>query len=107
MSEVVLASIISGGLALIGVIITILATQKRTNQKVNQEITKVINEIKSSSEKSDAKLDKEVALLRAEVDELMREVRVHNNFAQRMPVVENQIKAINEELKEIKKEVRQ
>ena len=96
MSEVVLASIISGGLALIGVIITILATQKRANQKVNQEITKVINEIKSSSEKSDAKLDKEVALLRAEVDELMREVRVHNNFAQRMPVLENEVKNLKE-----------
>ena len=94
MSEVVLASIIS-------------ATQRKASRKVNQEITKVINEIKSSSEKSDAKLDKEVALLRAEVDELMREVRAHNNFAQRMPVVESQIKTINEELKEIRKEVRQ
>ncbi len=35
------------------------------------------------------------AVMEAKVDELTREVREHNNFARRMPVVEEQIKVIN------------
>ena len=35
------------------------------------------------------------AILETKVEELTREVREHNNFARRMPVVEEQIKVIN------------
>ena len=35
------------------------------------------------------------AVMETRIDELTREVREHNNFAKRMPVVEEQIKVIN------------
>ena len=35
------------------------------------------------------------------LEELTREVRMHNNFAQRMPVVEEQIKAIHHRLEDL------
>ena len=35
------------------------------------------------------------AVTEAKLEELTREVREHNNFARRMPVVEEQIKVIN------------
>ena len=35
------------------------------------------------------------AVMETRIDELTREVREHNNFARRMPVVEEQIKVIN------------
>lgn len=35
------------------------------------------------------------AVTEAKLEELTREVREHNNFAKRMPVVEEQIKVIN------------
>lgn len=38
------------------------------------------------------------------IEELTREVREHNNFARRMPVVEEQIKVINHRLKDLEKE---
>ena len=38
---------------------------------------------------------KSQAVPEAKLDELTREVREHNNFAKRMPVVEEQIKVIN------------
>ena len=38
---------------------------------------------------------KNQAVMETKVDELTREVREHNNFAKRMPVVEEQIKVIN------------
>lgn len=39
----------------------------------------------------------------AKIDELTREVREHNNFARRMPVVEEQIHVINHRLKNLEK----
>ena len=46
------------------------------------------------------------AVTETKLDELTREVREHNNFARRKPVVEEQIKVINhrlEDLEEINK----
>lgn len=73
MSEAIIVALITGGLSLAGVVITCLATAKKneTAMKVSQAVT-------------DTK-----------IEELTREVRAHNNFAQRMPVVEEQIKVIN------------
>ena len=79
MGEGVLAALITGGLSLVGVIISGLLTTKKTEtaMKVNQAVT-------------DTKLE-----------ELTREVRAHNNFAQRMPVVEEQIKVINQRIADL------
>ena len=80
MSEAIIVALITGGLSLIGVVITCLATAKKneTAMKVSQAVT-------------DTK-----------IEELTREVRAHNNFAQRMPVVEQQIMSINDDIKELK-----
>lgn len=72
MTEIIVA-IIAGGLALVGTVITTLASSKKTNQSIQT---------------SQAVTDEKLA-------ELTREVREHNGFARRMPVVEEQIKVIN------------
>lgn len=41
------------------------------------------------------------AVMEARIDELTREVREHNNFARRMPVVEEQIKVINHRIQDL------
>lgn len=58
----------------------------------------------SSSNKklvTDLKLEvtKNQAITDTKIEELTREVREHNNFAKRMPVVENEIKHIEQEIK--------
>ena len=79
MSEAVLSALITGGLALIGVVVSNLLAAKKTEaaMRVNQAVT-------------DTKLE-----------ELTREVREHNHFARRMPVVEEQIKVINHRLSDL------
>lgn len=79
MSDAILTAFISGGLTLFGTALTVLSASRKTdeNLKVNQAVT-------------DTK-----------IEELTREVRAHNNFAQRMPVVEEQIKAINHRLTDL------
>ena len=44
---------------------------------------------------------KAMAIMEERIAELTREVRAHNNFAQRIPVVEEQIKVINHRLADL------
>ena len=73
MSEAVIsagAAILVGVISLIGVIVT----NSRSNNKIQ-------NDMKTSQAITDEKLK-----------ELTREVRMHNDFARRIPVIEEQIK---------------
>ena len=45
------------------------------------------------------------AVTETKLDELTREVREHNNFARRMPVVEEQIKVINHRIGDLESKV--
>lgn len=77
--EAIIAALITGGLALAGVIIT--------NNK-NQALM-------------DAKLDKRQAVTDTKIEELTREVRAHNNFAQRVPVLEEKMDVANHRIKDL------
>lgn len=80
MSEVIASALITGVLALIGVIITCYFSNQKTRLEIQAEIETAI------------------AVQNAKIEELTREVRQHNNFAQRMPVVENEIKHIKADI---------
>lgn len=47
---------------------------------------------------------KQQAITDTKLDELTREVREHNSFAQRVPVIEEQIKVINHRIANLEKE---
>lgn len=57
---------------------------------------KLVNDLKLEVTKNQAITD-------TKIEELTREVREHNNFAKRMPVVENEIKHIEEKMTELHK----
>ena len=78
--ETIITAIITGGLALIGVIITNMTSHKTIENtlKVNQAVT-------------DTKLEA-----------LTDEVRKHNNFAVRIPMIEKDIEYFKYEMEEIK-----
>ena len=44
---------------------------------------------------------KQQAVMETKLEELAREVREHNNYARRMPVVEEQIKVINHRIEDL------
>ena len=80
MTEAIVVALITGGLSLAGVIVTSLLTARKSE-----------NDLKIAQAITDTKLD-----------ELTREVREHNNFARRMPVVEAQIQAITGDIQDLK-----
>lgn len=57
-----------------------------------------------SNRKIEHSLETSQAVTDCKIDELTREVREHNNFARRMPVVEEQIKVINHRIKDLEGE---
>ena len=79
--EAIVTSIITGGLALIGVIFT---NMRSNNQNEN-------------------KLTTAQAVTDTKIDMLTEEVKKHNNFASRMPVVEEQIKVINHRIQDLER----
>ena len=78
----ILPSLITGLLSLLGVIVSTLMAARRTEAKIT-----------TAQAVTDTKLE-----------ELTREVREHNHFAQRMPVVEEQIKVINHRINDLEQE---
>lgn len=79
MDTAIIVSIISGIFTLAGTIISVVVGFSKASQKaaIQQAIT-------------DTKLE-----------ELTREVRKHNNFAERMPVLEEQIKVANHRIADL------
>lgn len=63
----------------------------------------VVYQSNKQADRFDASLEKEQAVTNVKLEELTREVREHNNFARRMPVVEEQIKVINQRLDGLEK----
>lgn len=69
MSEAILVALITGGLSLAGVVITCLATAKKTEKAT--AVAQAVTETK--------------------LEELTREVREHNNFAVRVPALDQRV----------------
>lgn len=81
MGEAVAAALVTGGVSLLGTVITVLATSRRStmHMKVSQ------------------------AVMDTKLDALTREVRMHNDFAQRIPVLQEQIKVANHRIDDLEK----
>lgn len=79
MGEAIIVALITGGLTLIGTIITVLMTSRKTaeDMRVSQ------------------------AVMQTRLNSLTDEVRKHNNFADRVPVMEEQIKVINHRIEDL------
>lgn len=57
----------------------------------------------SSNKKVENTLDKQQAVTDTKIDELTREVREHNNFAKRMPVVEEKLDNLEKRVSKLEK----
>lgn len=79
MSEGIIVAIIAAGASIIGSVIA----SRKTSSEIQQQIR--VNQ----------------AVTDTKIEELTREVREHNNFARRMPVVEEQIKVANHRIDDL------
>ena len=79
--EGIVAAAITGVLSFLGVLFTNLASNRKIEHR----------------------LETQQAVTDTKIDELTREVRMHNNFAQRVPVLEEQMKVANHRIEDLEK----
>jgi len=79
MKEAIIVALITGGLSLLGVVLSNRAVYNKT--QANLQTAQAVTDTK--------------------IEELTREVRQHNGFAQKIPVIEEQIKVANSRIKDL------
>lgn len=94
MSDAIIVAIITGACAVIAQLIISRSSSEKLFAKLDKQ-----SEI--SDQKLDAKLEKYQAVTDTKIDELTREVRRHNEFATRVPLIEAENKRQNERIAEL------
>lgn len=94
MSEVVIASFITGTLALIGVWLT-------TRKSTADLFAKLDKQSEINDQRLDAKLSQYQAVTDTKLEALTNEVRKHNAFAERIPSLEADTKNIDRRVTEL------
>lgn len=84
MSEAIIVALITGACT---IIVQIIISRKSSSEL----IARLEKQSELSDQRLDGKLEKYQAVTDTKIDELTREVRVHNNFAQRVPILEEKI----------------
>ena len=89
MSDAIIVALITGACAVIAQLII-------SHQTSKQLFAELKNQSELSDAKLEAKLDKVQAVTDTKIEELTREVRIHNGFAQRVPVLEEKVKHLEQ-----------
>ena len=92
-------------IGLVGIIVTAIASivvqVKASNKTRSELLASMQHQSEMADEKLKAQLEKHQAVTDTKIEELTREVREHNNFARRMPVLEEQIKVANHRIEDL------
>ncbi len=96
--ETIIAAVITGVLALIGVLWSNYSSGQKMTQQLERSQTIADTKIQQQLEKHQAITD-------TKIEELTREVREHNNFAKRMPAVEAKIQLDEERLLNLERKI--
>lgn len=90
-------------IALIGSIIVALISYAGVVHTSRENNKAQLEQLKAHSEASDAKLEKAQAITDTKLEALTTEVRKHNNFAEKIPVLEEKIKVANKRIDDLEK----
>lgn len=80
----------------LGSLIAVIVTNKANNEKM-------LHQMEINQERVKAELEKAQAITDTKITELTREVRQHNNFAQRIPVIEEKISVANHRIEDLER----
>lgn len=102
MNNELLIAVLGNCVTLIVTIITVFGSNKKASSKIEHTNKKTIETVMEENVKVINEFKQEVAVNQAvtdtKIDELTREVREHNNFAKRMPAVEEGIENLKEKV---------
>ena len=96
MNDAILVALITGAFAVVSQIIISAKSTRELYAKLDKQ-----SEI--NDQRLDAKLEKYQAVTDQKIEELTREVRRHNNFAEKIPVIEEKISVANHRIDDLEK----
>ena len=91
MDSTIIVALIAGGLPLIGTIITVKSNNQKVIKEMKEEFCKEMQDMKMEFVRSKAITD-------TKLEDLTQEVRRHNGFAERVPVLEQKVQGIDEKI---------
>lgn len=91
MSDAIIVALITGTISLIGILLTAYSNQKKMSKEFDQQNMKFQQQSEQADMRLDAKLEKNLAVMSTRLELLTEEVRKHNNFAQKLPVMDQRI----------------
>ena len=94
-SDAVLVALITGGISIVGTIITVLAANRQTLAQMDKK-----SEL--SDIRLDAKLEKHQAVTDTKIDELTRKVEKHNNLIERVYKLEGNMTEAQHDIRDLK-----
>ena len=107
MSDTIISAIIYGLLTSIIAIVGIVRSNIAAGQAAKENYQHLLLELQRQSERADLQLQAKIENLQAatniKIDELTREVREHNDFARRIPVLEEKAKRTDRRLDDLEK----
>ena len=107
MSDTIISAIISGLITSIIAIVGIVRSNLAASRTAEQNYQNILAEMKRQSELADVQLQAKIENLQAatsiKIDELTREVREHNGFAQKIPVLEEKANRTDHRLADLER----
>lgn len=101
MNGAIWAAIITGVVTLIGIGVSAHFSQKKMTQEFEAQHAAFMRQSEQTDLKLDAKLEKNLAVMSMRIDMLTDEVKKHNHFAERLPVLEQRVADINDRVKQL------
>ena len=71
--------------------------------EIQRDYRKSFEELKAGVDDLRATVQQSIAITELKIENLTNEVREHNNFARRMPVIEEQIKVANHRIEDLER----
>lgn len=103
MDSTILTALISAGATLAVCLINNSFQLRKSREQHLNELEAIRNNHEKEIAEFQHKQHEALEIIQYQIKELTREVREHNNFARRMPVVEEQIKVINHRIEDLEK----
>lgn len=104
--ESIIAAVIAAAASITVCLLNSRSMQEKTMQANKDTITEIINSQKEHQQEINAQHQQTIAIIEFKIETLTNEVRRHNNFAERLPVLEEKIKVANNRIDDLEEEAK-
>lgn len=103
MTDAIVVALIAGGCSIIVGILSVITQLVLSRRQQIMTVAELDKRSEISDSRIDAKIEQLASVTNIKLDELTREVREHNNFAKRVPLLELQVEYMDKQIASMQK----